>query len=101
MKLPSYVRPYPKIWKWLPFTKNFGGNAIYPYIFLREDFYKDLLTDKPQPRSVALLKHETYHRKRTQEVGVLRFFCTYLLNPKNRLQEELAAYAISMREWKK
>lgn len=101
MKLPPYVRPYPKIWKWLPFTKSFGGNTIYPYIFLREDYYQDLLTDNPKPQSVAVLKHEEFHKSRQHEMGLFRFILGNYFLPRARLEEELHAYEVSMREWKK
>ncbi len=101
MKLPSYVKPYPKIWKLLPFVKEFGGNSIYPTIYLREDFYRDLLRDNPHLRSIALLKHEESHRKRQQEIGLLRFLLKNYFSRSARLEEELTAYQVSMQIWKK
>lgn len=88
------------MWKRLPFTKNFGGNAIYPNIYLREDIYDDLLKNHPHPRSIAVLKHEEFHRKRQKEMGLVRFVLRNYFLPHARLEEELQAYEISMREWK-
>lgn len=101
MRVPSYVKPYPTFWKFLPFTKGFGGNTIYPYIFLREDFYHDLLTENPHPQSIALLKHEEFHWQRQKKKGLVRFLLQNYLSPRVRLEEELGAYTISMQEWKK
>ncbi len=97
MKLPEYVRPYPLIWKKLPFLKPYAGNAIYPFIFLREDIYQDLLTNKPNPRSVACLEHEQYHRKREQTIGWFLFGLQYLISPTFRFTEELNAYKVTMK----
>ena len=55
MDLPHFVRPYPKF---VQSIIKFNGNSIYPWIFLRNEIYVDLLTTQPNPKHIATLEHE-------------------------------------------
>ncbi len=101
MKIPSYVKKHPFFWKHTPILKNSGGNSIYPLILVREEVYKDLLKDKPQPKSIALLLHEETHRQRQKKSGWLFWGVKYFTIPSFRFNEELEAYKITMKVYKK
>ncbi len=101
MKLPRYVKTQPALLRYLPTFKNSGGNNVFPFIFLRKDLYNDLLTDKPQPKSIAALLHEETHRQRQISSGWFLWSLKYVLFPSFRFMEELEAYKATMSVLKK
>lgn len=94
MQLPNYIKPYPKFITWL--LPHFGGNSIYPFIFLRQDIYNGLTSDQPNSKYLATLAHELHHRQRQQKSGWLRWGCLYLTSRTFRFEEELSAYKVTM-----
>ncbi len=90
MRLPSNVKPYPPFIKYfVSLDKGFNfGKTIY----LNKAIYEDLLKDKPNNLSIAVLKHEEIHVESVKEKGVLKFGIKYIFSPKFRLHEELIAY---------
>ena len=94
MRLPSYVKPYPKVIAWI--LPHFGGNSIYPFIFLKSEIYQDLKSDQPNPKHLATLAHELHHRQRQQAAGWFGWGCSYLFSRQFRFEEELSAYKITM-----
>ncbi len=99
--LQSNIKPYPKFLKIFPFIKNFGGSAIYPNIYLKEDVYRDLLNKNPKSHSMAILKHEQFHIKRQKEIGLLMFGIKYIFIKSFRFNEELLAYKETIKILKK
>lgn len=95
MKLPEYVKPYPRLLN--PFNAKGGRPFFMNRIWLRKDIYDDLLSDKPSPWSVSILIHEEEHRK---SVGIIKSF-EYLFSPKSRIEEEMSAYKIQFAYLKK
>ena len=77
------------------------AQSIGPFIFVPNDVYRNLRSEKPTPKNIALLIHEETHRKRQKEMGYLKFACHYLSNPKFRFQEELLAIKEAMKYLKK
>ncbi len=92
MKLPPNIKPYPFFWKKIKFLNRIGGDAIYPFIFLRNDIFNDLKSSSPNPLSIALLEHELLHLKRQKEQGPLVFSLKYIFSSRYRIKEELLAY---------
>lgn len=93
MKIPSYVRSYPFIFR--PITKIATASSWYPWIFVNDTVFADLQKENPSSKSVAALLHEGYHRKRQIEMGWLRFGLGYVFSREFRLDEELKAYEIT------
>ncbi len=94
----------PKNVKLLPFYLRFiryRGLSFYPWIFLRKDIYKDLLSESPSNLSIATLIHEQTHIKRMKKIGLTRFAIKYWIDKDFRFQEELAAVKESMEYLKK
>lgn len=95
MKLPTYVRPFPK------YTNPFGAKGVTLFalgsIFLDAEVYKDLKKDEPDPTSVSLLLHEEEHRKHASWENTARYFFI----PKFRITEEMNAYRVQFSYLKK
>lgn len=100
MRLPSYVKPKPKLWNYLPWLSSFTANAIYPNIYLPQEIYNNLKSKNPDPKHQAVLIHEQTHLKRQQQMGWFIFGIKYLIFPKFRLNEELIAIQASMKIFK-
>jgi hypothetical protein len=101
MQIPHYVKKYPWFWKYIPILNQANGNTIYPIILLKEDAITNLQTKNPDPRYIALLKHEEKHLERQKQLGVAKHLLKYLVSPKFRFEEELIAYKITIKELKK
>lgn len=97
MKLPAYVRSKGLLLQNIPIIGNSTAQCIGEFIFLPDSIYKDLQTDQPDPKNIALLIHEETHRKRQKEMGNLKFALLYLINPRFRFQEELLATKEAMK----
>jgi hypothetical protein len=90
MILPKNIKRQPKWWKFIPISR-FGGNAIYPNIYLADPIYNDLISQDPKNEWIAFMIHEQKHIERMKEVGPFVFNFKYILSPKFRYQEELIA----------
>jgi len=101
MKLPRYVISKGKFLHYLPLIGKSTAQSLGPIIFVPYHIYRDLQTDNPNPKHVALLIHEETHRKRQKEIGYLRFAYKYLFYSKFRFQEELLAVKEAMKYLKK
>lgn len=55
MKIPHYVKKYPSFWKHLPVLNQANGNTVYPIILLKEESIKNLQSENPDLRYIALL----------------------------------------------
>ncbi|MBI4037348.1 hypothetical protein HY385_02905 [Candidatus Daviesbacteria bacterium] len=89
--LPSYVKPQPWYFEYLPWLSRQHGTTILQNIYLRRDIFKDLKSPNPSPRNIAVLEHEMTHYKRIKQMGILKFSMKYLLSGKFRFNEELIA----------
>lgn len=92
MKLPSYVKPFPRF---RLLTNNaeygfvsFSGKSIY----LNPQIYTDLLNENPKPFSIGILMHEEYHREDLKKVGPIKYLFKNTFIPRFRLLHEVAAY---------
>jgi len=101
MKLPSYVKPKPGYFKFIPVLSNYTANSIYPRIFIPQDIYEDLVRPKPDQRHIALLVHEEAHFQRQKAMGWLLFGTKYLFSSKFRFNEELLAVKEAMKYLKR
>lgn len=97
MKLPRYVKPQPQWWNAFPFLRNYSGNTIYPYIYLRKDIYEGLLEKSFFPRGLSVLKHEECHIRQHRKYGVITYRMRYLFSPRFRFQQEIEAYLEMMK----
>lgn len=92
MNLSSSIKPKTGFWKFLPkIISTKTAQCIYPFIFLPEDIYKDLISPTPKTQSIAILLHEKVHFER-QKKGILLWIILYIISPKFRLKEELLAF---------
>ena len=97
MKLSKNIKSKTGLWGILPkIITTQTAQCIYPYIFLPEDIYKDLISPDPKPRSIALLLHEKVHFVRQKRLGIFRWAFLYMVNSEFRFQEELLAYKEQM-----
>ena len=102
MKLSSYVKPKTGLWKILPkIISNKTAQCIYPFIFLPEDVYKDLISKTPKPKSIAIFLHEKVHLERQKRKGILLWIILYIISPKFRFNEELLAFKQQIKYLKK
>lgn len=101
MKLPWYVISKGPFLHHLPLIGKSTAQSLGPIILVPDPIYRDLQTDNPNPKHVALLIHEEVHRKRQKEMGVLKFGYYYIFNSKFRFQEELLAVKEAMKYLKK
>jgi len=92
------IKKFP--WTVLPLFSTYTAHAIYPYIYLPEEIYRDLTSKKPTPRNVATLIHEQTHIDRQKKVGWLIWGLKYCFIPSFRLNEELVAIGSSMKYMK-
>ncbi len=58
----------------LPF-KGFSAMAIYPFIFIRKDWYKKVSADKLH----TTLRHEKIHFRQQLELLLMGFYLLYLI----------------------
>ena len=101
MKLPWYVISKGLVFDSFPILGKATAQSIGPFIFMPVGIYKNLRSQQPDPRHVALLIHEETHRKRQKEVGFIKFSLQYIFNPKFRFTEELLAVKEAMKYLKK
>ena len=93
MKLTTNIKPKIGLWKFLPkIISTKTAQCIYPFIFLPEDIYKDLISPIPKPQSIAIFLHEKFHLERQKRIGILQWSILYIISPKFRLNEELLAF---------
>jgi hypothetical protein len=64
--------------------------AIYPFIIAPK--YVTEKASTRDPNYLSIFEHEVVHLRRAKELGVLRWYLSYLLSPKFRLNEEVVAY---------
>ncbi|PIU37100.1 hypothetical protein COS77_02325 [Candidatus Roizmanbacteria bacterium CG06_land_8_20_14_3_00_34_14] len=102
MKLTTNIKPKIGLWKFLPkIISTKTAQCIYPFIFLPEDIYKDLISLTPKPESVAVLLHEKVHLERQKRKGIILWIILYIISPKFRLNEELLAFKEQIKYLKK
>lgn len=100
MRLPKNVLCIPKWVEKIPLLNMIGGSAVYPYIFLKREYYEDLASENPKPKTIAVLTHEQTHIRRAKAKGALLWMLLYALIPSFRVDEELAADREAMKYWK-
>lgn len=100
MQMPRNVRMIPRWVEKIPLLNKIGGSAAYPYILLKREFYEDLLSKIPKPKSRYVLIHEQTHIQRAKEMGPILWMLKYGIVPSFRVNEELAADLPAMRYWK-
>ncbi|PIS21726.1 hypothetical protein COY33_01950 [candidate division WWE3 bacterium CG_4_10_14_0_2_um_filter_42_7] len=83
IKKPSFCRFIPGL--------SYTAQAIYPYIFVTTEIFENLCSENPNPRFIAILKHEKKHIERQKSLGLVNFGITYLFSSEFRFQEELSA----------
>lgn len=101
MKLPWYVISKGSLLHHLPLIGKSTAQSLGPIILVPDPIYRDLQTNNPNPKHIALLIHEETHRRRQKEMGILKFAYQYLFNSKFRFNEELLAVKKAMKYLKK
>lgn len=101
MKLPWYVISKGSFFHHIPLIGKSTAQSLGPIILVPDPIYRDLTTDTPHPKHIALLIHEETHRKRQHEIGFWTFSYKYIFNSTFRFQEELLAIKESMKYLKK
>lgn len=91
MKIQSYIKPKPDLFKYIPWLSSNVANTLYPFIFLPKEIYNNLVSHLPNQKYIALLVHEQFHYRRQQEMGAVVFGIKYLFSSKFRFSEELDA----------
>lgn len=97
MELPSYIKPKPIWFKFIPILNQYTANSLYPFIFVPKDIFENLKTKEPNQKYLALLAHEGTHYERQKQTGWLKFALKYLFIPKFRLKEELIAVKVGIK----
>lgn len=93
MNLSNNIKLKSNFWKVFPkIISTKTAQCIYPFIFLPEDVYKDLISKTPKPKSIAVLLHEKVHLERQKKQGILLWIIKYFISPKFRFNEELLAF---------
>ncbi|MEK9169489.1 MAG: hypothetical protein AAB788_01980, partial [Patescibacteria group bacterium] len=93
MNLPKYVKSKSGFWKLFPKIISSGtAQCTYPFIFLPENIYYDLISTSPKRQSISVLLHEEVHFKRQKQQGILLWIIKYLILSKFRFNEELLAF---------
>ena len=83
MKLTTNVKAKTGLWKFLPkIISTKTAQCVYPFIFLPEHIYKDLISRTPKPESIAVLLHEKVHLERQKRKGIffVAFYILFLQN---------------------
>jgi hypothetical protein len=88
----SSVRQRPWLVDHLPGISAGSGTAIYPYVYVGRELYRNVRSANPDPRYIALIIHEQVHIKRIKAYGPAKWYWQYFLRPGFRLEEELLAY---------
>lgn len=101
MILPWYIVSKGSLLETLSLLGKGTANSIGPLIFMPQAIYKDLKSQNPNLRHIALLIHEETHRKRQKAMGFIKFGFQYLFNSKFRFEEELIAVKEAMKYLKK
>ncbi|VVA44201.1 conserved hypothetical protein [Candidatus Roizmanbacteria bacterium] len=102
MKRTANIKPKIGLWKFLPkIISTKTAQCIYPFIFLPEDIYKDLISPTPKSESVAVLLHEKVHFERQKEKGIVQWSILYIISSKFRFNEELLAFKEQIKYLKK
>lgn len=83
IKKPSFCRFIPSL--------SYTAQAISPFILVTNEVYENLCSENPNPRFIAVLKHEKKHIERQEELGFFHIGIKYLFSPEFRFQEELLA----------
>lgn len=93
MNLSKNIKPKTGLWKILPkIISTKTAQCIYPFIFLPEDVYINLISPTPKPLSIAIFLHEKVHLERQKRKGILLWIILYIISPKFRFNEELLAF---------
>lgn len=90
MQLPSYVKPKPRWWCFIPWLSG-TATVIGTRIYLPRKTYRDFFQEHPSPFSIATLEHELVHRRRQIEIGIVRFSLQYVFFRSFRFREEIFA----------
>lgn len=89
------LKPDVKVKPWwfniIPWLNKYTANAIYPNVYVPQNMYENLLSQKPNPKHIGVLIHEETHLERERKMGPIKFGAKYFLSPKFRFNEELAA----------
>ncbi|VVA43818.1 conserved hypothetical protein [Candidatus Roizmanbacteria bacterium] len=102
MKLTTNVKAKTGLWKFLPkIISTKTAQCVYPFIFLPEHIYKDLISRTPKPESIAVLLHEKVHLERQKRKGIFLWAILYIISPKFRFNEELLAFKEQIKYLKK
>lgn len=97
MNLPAYIKPYPKLLRYLPISDKGFTTLVFKTIYLNEPIYNDLKRKSPNPLSIAVLRHEEEHLKKASFLYAIKF----ALIRDFRVKEELVAYKIMFNYLKK
>ena len=102
MKRTANIKPKIGLWKVFPkIISTKTAQCIYPFIFLPEDIYKDLISPTPKSESVAVLLHEKVHLERQKRKGIVQWSILYIISSKFRFNEELLAFKEQIKYLKK
>ncbi len=101
MKLPWYIISKGSLLHHLPLIGKSTAQSLGSLILIPDPIYRDLQTDHPNPKHIALLIHEETHKKRQGELGFIKFGIKYMFNSKFRFNEELLAIKAGMKYLKK
>lgn len=101
MILPWYVISKGTLLDSIPLLGESTANSIGPLIFIPQAIYKDLKSQNPNPKHVALFIHEETHSKRQKAMGFIKFGIQYIFNSRFRFEEELIAVKEAIRYLKK
>ena len=90
------------VWR-LPWLSRYKAFVVppFPIIFVAPNILNNLQSDSPSPKSISFLAHEIKHLERQKQMGWIKFGFLYLISPKFRLEEELAAIKAAMIHLKK
>lgn len=75
----------------LPWIGRGTCQAVYPNIYLSRKVYDSIISDSPDPYAVSVVLHEQEHLARMKQYGVLKWGLRYLVSPRFRFEEEVAA----------
>ncbi|HSW90293.1 MAG TPA: hypothetical protein VLH19_05510 [Patescibacteria group bacterium] len=91
------VREKTGVWRIVnPFLQE-TAHAIYPNIWLPSQHYRDYISGDPKPQTQRAIVHETKHLDRQTEIGLPKWYISYLLSSSFRLEEELLAIKEEMK----
>ncbi|MDE2026209.1 MAG: hypothetical protein KGJ07_06970 [Patescibacteria group bacterium] len=88
MSLSPHIKPYPKLFKYLPISEHGFTTFATKTIYLSKDIIADLEKHNPNPFSLAVLRHQEIHAHNPSLLKTLR----YIVFRDIRVKEETRAY---------